>query len=311
MENKAHALAAGAFVLVVTALLVALAVWLGRDSTNRQIFELSPGEAVSGLQPQAAVRFKGVAVGKVIDIGFDPKVRGHVLVRIAVDNSAPVTTSTYATLGFQGVTGLAFVQLDDSGESTTPLRSTDGEPPRIPMRPGMVGRLSEQGTQLLQQLEETTRRMNQLLVPENQKAVLAAVASADQAAQSVRQLAGNVDTLLRTQLDPQRVNLPLLVQEARQTVAEVGRAAQRLNEKGGVVDKLGAGGEALSHSAATLNASTLPRVHRVGDDAARTLQQVRRTVSKLDENPQVLFFGAGPLPPGPGEPGFVAPAPAR
>ena len=32
MENKAHALAAGAFVLVVAALLVALAVWLTRDT---------------------------------------------------------------------------------------------------------------------------------------------------------------------------------------------------------------------------------------------------------------------------------------
>ena len=32
MENKSHALAAGLFVLAVTAMVVALAMWLTRDS---------------------------------------------------------------------------------------------------------------------------------------------------------------------------------------------------------------------------------------------------------------------------------------
>ena len=55
MENKAHALAAGAFVLGLVAVLVALVVWLTRDETKRNVYELSTREAVSGLQPQAMV----------------------------------------------------------------------------------------------------------------------------------------------------------------------------------------------------------------------------------------------------------------
>ena len=61
MENKAHALAAGAFVLVITAL---LAVWLTRDNTQRDLYEMSTSETISGLQPQAPVRFRGVPVGQ-------------------------------------------------------------------------------------------------------------------------------------------------------------------------------------------------------------------------------------------------------
>jgi len=41
MENKAHALAAGAFVLVVTALLIALAAWLMRDKEVFRVYEIS------------------------------------------------------------------------------------------------------------------------------------------------------------------------------------------------------------------------------------------------------------------------------
>ena len=77
MENKAHALAAGAFVLVVAALLAALAVWLTRDSGERNLFELSTRDTISGLQPQAQVRFRGVPVGKVEFIGFDTQDAGQ------------------------------------------------------------------------------------------------------------------------------------------------------------------------------------------------------------------------------------------
>ncbi len=59
------------------------------------------------------MRYKGVAVGKVTDIAFDDVQKGHVLIRIAVDSKAPVsTTGTYAMLGYQGVTGIAHIQLE-------------------------------------------------------------------------------------------------------------------------------------------------------------------------------------------------------
>ena len=172
MENKAHAIAAGAFVLFVSALLVALAAWLTRDTGVQRVFELSTRDSVTGLQPQAPVRFRGVLVGKVIFIGFDTLTPGNVLVRISVDNSAPVSRSTYASLGFQGVTGLAYVQLDDSGESKEPLTSKDDNPPRIPMRPGLLSKLTDQGASILVQLEETSRRVNQLLAPQNQQVMV-------------------------------------------------------------------------------------------------------------------------------------------
>ncbi len=48
MENKSHALAAGIFVIVVTALLAGLAIWLTRDNANYDLYELSTREGVSG-----------------------------------------------------------------------------------------------------------------------------------------------------------------------------------------------------------------------------------------------------------------------
>ena len=85
MENKAHAMAAGIFVVLMSALVLGLAAWLTRDTGVRDTYEISTKETVTGLQAQAPVRFRGVDVGKVSSIGFDPKVAGNVLIRLEVD----------------------------------------------------------------------------------------------------------------------------------------------------------------------------------------------------------------------------------
>jgi phospholipid/cholesterol/gamma-HCH transport system substrate-binding protein len=343
MENKAHAFAAGMFVLVVSALLVALAAWLTRDTGVRRIYQISSAEAVNGLQSQAPVRYRGVAVGKVTAIGFDPRTMGNVLVTIALDDAAPVTRSTYASLGFQGVTGLAFVQLDDSGESKVALDAlTDGAPSRIPMRASLLSKLSDQGVAILGRIEETSMRVNQLLSPANQKDLMATINSFGQAADGVQrlsvrvqQLSGTMDGILNAQLGPDRVNVPQFVQDATgaikslqktaegvdQTVAEFGRTAvefrktateitrlsERLNAQGGVVDKLAEGAGAMATAGSAFNTGTLPRLNRTSEEAARTARQVSRAVSAVGDNPQSLLFGNGVIPPGPGEPGFSFP----
>lgn len=318
MENKAHALAAGAFVVAVTALLVALAWWLTREGGVRQSYELSSRDAVTGLNLQAAVRFKGVPVGKVTGISFDPKTPGNVLVRIAVNTSAPVTRSTYAMLGYQGVTGIAHVQLDDNGTSTEPLVSADGDLPRIPLRPSLVGRITDQGSQVLVQVEEASRRINRLLAPTNQQALMDAIASAGEAAQGFRQLSADLRALLVAPPGVARTSVPELMWTVRGTLetlqatsGEAHLAVKRLNEKGGAVDKLAEGADALARGAGTLNAGTLPRLHRMSDEAARAARQVGRTADHLDRNPQALLYGEGTIAPGPGETGFAAPVPAR
>lgn len=341
MENKAHALAAGIFVIVVSAMLIAMAAWLSRDTGEHRVYEISSPEAVNGLQSQAAVRYKGVAVGKVTSIGFDPEAIGNVLVRVAVAESAPITAATFATLGFQGVTGLAFVQLDDAGVDKTPLVTSAAQPARIPMRPSLFSKLSDQGVAILTRLEQTSERVNLLLAPENQQQLMVTIAGFGEAAASVQKMSGqvqqlsaNMDAILNAQLGPQRVSIPRFVDDATaaiktlqataggidQTVAEFKTTAtaftslaERLNAQGGAVERLTEGAQALTQGAVALteagkafNAGTLPRLNRTSDEATRAARQVQRTLGAVSDNPQSLLYGSGPIPPGPGEPGFRA-----
>ena len=320
MENKAHALAAGAFVLAISALLALLAVWLLRDTSQRDMYEMSTSETVSGLQPQAVVRFRGVPVGKVELIGFDNKVKGNVLIRISIDRGAPVTKSVFATVASQGVTGLGFIQLDDSGESAERLVPNDDDPPRIPLKPGGLDKLLKQSEVIFDQVEQASIKLNLMLAEDNQKRLVVALDSLGQAAGSVSSLSTTLTSILNAQLGPDKVNIPRLVKnldtavvslqdtstKAGAAIAEVGITAKRLNEKGGPLDKLSEGGTALAAGVETFSAATLPKLGAVADETASTMRQLRRTVNAVEDNPQSLIFGNGPPQPGPGEPGFSA-----
>lgn len=319
MENKSHALAAGLFVLVVTALLAGLAVWLTRDNANYEQFELSTRDGVSGLQPQATVRYKGVAVGKVTRIGFDPQVTGNVLIRIAVSEQAPISPTTFAVLGYQGVTGLAHVLLDDAETPYPELPPGPSGLPRLPLKPSPFGKLAEQAPAILSQVDEATRRVNQLLSDNNQQKITEALTHIGQAASSVNTLTQRLDATVAQRLDPALAALPPLASDARKTLqslqqagssvsalaVDLGKTTQRLNVEGGVMDQITIGTQSLARAADQFGSVTLPRVNRAADDTSRAARQLGRAAGGVTDNPQLFIYGSGRIPPGPGEEGFA------
>jgi phospholipid/cholesterol/gamma-HCH transport system substrate-binding protein len=266
---------------------------------------MSTAETISGLQPQATVRFRGVPVGKVERIGFDDKVKGNVLIRVSIDRAAPMMQSTFATVASQGVTGLGFIQLDDNGESAQRLVPNDNDPPRIPLKPGTLDKLLKQSDAIFTQAEQAATRINQLLSRQNEAAINTAVTQLAEAASSINRVAKGLEPTVAT-LPALSTDARAALQSVKAVTDEAGLTARRLNEKGGPLDRLRDGGTALAAGVETFSAATLPKLGEVADETARTMRQLRRTVNAVDDNPQALIFGNGPAVPGPGEAGFSA-----
>ncbi|MBS0467800.1 MAG: MCE family protein [Proteobacteria bacterium] len=322
MENKSHALAAGLFVIIVAALLAGLAMWLTRDQTDYRLYELSSKESVSGLQPQAAVRYKGVAVGKVRSIGFDPQASGNVLIRIAVNTDAPISPTTFATLGYQGVTGLAHVQLDDAGTALPPLpRGPDGLP-RLPLQSSPLSQIAEQGPAIMGQVQDVMARLGSLLGDENQQSFGTALRQLGAAATSMNRLVQRLDNTVATRLDPALAGLPALTQDAQQSLRalrqagastagaadEVRGVLRALQADDGLLTDIRTSTQSLAVAVDRFGRVTLPRVNIAADEAAQAARRLGRTASGISDNPQALIYGPGRGAAGPGEPGFAAPA---
>ncbi|HYD81161.1 MAG TPA: MlaD family protein [Paucimonas sp.] len=301
MENKAHALIAGVFTLVLLAAAVFIALWLNRDRDDYVPYEIATKLSIPGLNPQAAVRYRGLDVGKVDDIVFDPKVPGQILVRMSVKPDTPVTRSTYGTLGYQGVTGIAYVELDDEGTNPERLPSAKGRVARIEMRPSLFDTLQNRGLAILVQTEEITKRLNGLLSDEHQRQMLGAFDKVGKAADEIE--------AIPRQLQPTLAKLPALTSEMQLTLSSVGRLAKEATALTGNLNATAAQLNAPDGPIAKLT-TTLDQAQSemtpLARDARSSLRALNRTLDNLNNQPQSILFGNRGIAPGPGEDGFDA-----
>ncbi len=307
MESKSHALIAGVFAIGLAILAGALALWLGKDEIQRTPYTIATLLKVSGLNIQAAVRYKGIKVGKVTDIDFDGKVPGQLLLSLDIVSDTPITQSTYATLGYQGVTGIAFIELDDDGSQPAAIVRDPKLGARIPLRPGLLQEVEKHGIAILNQTEELSKRLNALLDQENRASLTNTVKQIGKTAAAWEALPAKLDPVLN--------NLPQTIAQAREsalafkqfsdnaknTSSNLNQVLSNLQSEQSSIGRLSKNLEQISQS---LQFETLPAMHNVILDAGGTLRSINRSTENFNERPQSLLFGPKPIPPGPGEAGF-------
>ncbi|MEO8838619.1 MAG: MlaD family protein [Herbaspirillum sp.] len=314
MENKSHALIAGLFTILLVAAAILLSMWFNRDRVVRIPYELATKISVPGLNPQATVRYRGLTIGKVDDIIFDPKVPGQILIHISVNPDTPITQSTYAMLGYQGVTGIAYIQLDDDGTKPTRVSSSKNKLARIEMRASLFDSLQTKGLSILTETEQLTRSFNQLLSPENQQTIVTAFTNVSRAANDLG--------AIPKQLQPTLAQLPALSKQLDQTLAAVSTLAQDVSRLSTNLNTLTSALQAPNGTLADLSQTinqvgttadrfaydTLPRFNALSSDARNSMRNLNQKVDQFTRRPQSILFGAPQPQPGPGEAGFVAPA---
>ncbi|NRG17983.1 MCE family protein [Rhizobiales bacterium] len=132
METRANYIAIGAFVFAVIVAAFVFIYWLGISSNgtkNVNIKVIFPG-AVTGLSTGGQVLYNGIKIGDVGSLEFNPRDPKVVVATLRVDPNAPLRKDTKATLGFQGLTGVAYVELS-GGTPTSPslFETADEEEP--------------------------------------------------------------------------------------------------------------------------------------------------------------------------------------
>ena len=308
MENKAYALAAGLFTLLLGIGVLLAAMWFSGETYEKAYYVLESKYPVTGLNAQAYVRYRGVDIGKVTDIRFDPKDTRIILVDVAIDSSLTLTKSAFAELRYQGVTGLSFVQLDDPATSTERLPPTSEEGSvRIPVKESLFASLADTATQVLADAREVMKRVNTLMSDDNQlqitkslQAVEAATRQLSSVAQSLEPAAKNSEALVA---DARRTfqSADRLLGELATTNRDLAKRLEAIERVAGSAEKAGTSVAALVDSVST---ETVPRINSLADELARTSRSLDRLATSLKEQPQSLIFGRKSGTPGPGEPGF-------
>lgn len=155
----------GVFVALVLAagvgiLIFFVGVTLGEETKSYTVyFE----QSITGLTPGSQVTLNGVRVGEVYTIGVDPENVERVIVTLSVKEETPVKVDTKAFLSSQGITGLKYVDLQESTHKAAGLPADSV----IPTGKGLLDRLTERADGVTDSTDQIMKQVGKLVRDEN------------------------------------------------------------------------------------------------------------------------------------------------
>jgi phospholipid/cholesterol/gamma-HCH transport system substrate-binding protein len=223
MYERTNYLAVGIFVLLGGIVLLAVGFWVGGvgqtvpTSRYTVIFERD----VNGLSEGSPVRYMGVDVGQVTTIQLFHAERTAIEVRIEVASTTPVDSGTYASLGYQGITGVAFINLAADPGTHGQLVATAGQAyPRIRTRDVGIAALLNSGPETLARVNSLLDNAGLVLDEKNRRAATQILENLEQVTTALAQHRGEFAAL------PGRMNESLdRLQDTLELAAELTAAA--------------------------------------------------------------------------------------
>ncbi|MEQ1773098.1 MAG: MlaD family protein [Burkholderiales bacterium] len=318
MESRAHAIVAGLFTVLLGISVVLAALWFSRENYDHVTYVLESKHSVSGLNPQAPVRLRGVQIGKVQSIEFDDENPGSILITILVKGGSRITRGTFAQLGAQGITGTSYVMLEDDGKQPAFLPPSTDKADRIAVKRALFDEIANSGQEILFQVSKVAKQLEMLLSEPNQVQLVGAIGS-------VRSMSERIGVLAKS-LEPGAKDLPALAGDARKTMASadaalrelapalqeakavltsVDKFAREYAQRADALDRVAKSAEQIGNATQSVAGDITPRANVLLEEIARNSRNLDRLLSELNEQPAGLVFGRSPARPGPGEPGYT------
>jgi len=269
IENKARL----AFAAVLLLAAVAGAGWYLLAGSRYTIYQIVTRDPVSGLIADAPVEFHGVDVGKVKGVEL---IDSHsVRILLNVEDGAPVTKATVATittrgLAARGFTGYVYVSLEDVLTESGTLVASPGERyPAIPLMPPQSVALDVAISNMNDNVEFISERLRKVL---DDRTVASLKVSVEQLQRVTKTLADHNDKLTALIVNGERASQQLqpLLETSKDTLRE-------------------------------LNTQILPEAHKTLTSLDNLSTGLTGFATKINRDPSIIVRGAAPPPLGPGE----------
>lgn len=292
METKAHHALVGFFAVFLILAGGFFALWLGQTTFDREYayYDVVFDGPVRGLRDSSEVRFNGIQVGEVTDIGLDPQNPNRVIARIRLLAETPVRVDSSAQLEPQGLTGLSYIQISGGTSEAQRLQGTvRGDPPRIYAQQAQIESLVAGGEDALMAARLALVQVTELLSEANLERVASTIENLEEITERlagedamVEDLRSAIRTLEATAID---------VGAAARSLEIFGRDATRLANNELTQASVDVSQAALEIDLAGRQAQELmttlqPAIERLSNEGAdeltRTMEDLRRLIGTLD-----------------------------
>ena|SRR5690606_10715394 len=295
METRAHHVLIGLFTVLVVAVGLLFALWLGKTSTDEAYneYEVVFQEAVTGLSKGSAVEYSGIRIGDVMALWLDPLDPRKVRARIRVASTAPIKEDTRARLAITGITGTAIIQLHGGSPQSLPLQTNADDLAVIVADPSPISKLMEGGEDLMTNITRLLDQANRMFSEANIDRIAQTLAHIEQTTGSVagqREVLGQTLEQLNATLQASTSLLQnaneLVDSQGRTTLTHASQAMAALARSSQQIESL------LADNRESMDAG-LRGVAELGptlDDLREAMGSLRAFTRQLEENPAGYLF---------------------
>lgn len=300
MEAKTNYTLVGVAVLILIGGLVAAMLWLtiGFNQKKYVTYTVYMHEAASGLTKDAPVKYNGVQVGYVKEIKLNQNDPRQVEIHIDIEAGTPITTSTFATLNAQGITGVSYVGLSASTPDLTPLEKMPGEPyPVIPSKPSVFNQLDSILKRVSEDMGTVSTEAKRIFNEQNAKHITHILSNMDHFSKDLERNGKNVNIFMDNLAKTSR-NFPHMLDELRVGISKFNTMAASLSKAGNSVSNTMSSGkntlDKISQEALPPAVILLRRLNTISAN-------LEKVSSEMRQNPAVVIRGSKAPQPGPGE----------
>ncbi len=287
MERNVNYVMVGVIVLMTLAGIAVFASWVigGLDQNRYKYYTVIFTNAVSGLNINSPVEYKGVRVGQVTDIVLDPLRPNIVQVNMKVKEKTPVQSYTDVSLGIQSITGLSRIELDTPlGEHEPPEKIAEFPYPVLQGNSRQLGKLLEDLPEIAAKILSISQKIDATLDEQTIKDIRAS-------SHNVRELSEELKKLMSDK-NIQRIEHILdNAETASEDFAKVGEKVTRTAEEIEVLaNKLGDAVESGQEEFGTLTRKSVDQILGLVQDGRKMASEIRDLADALEENPSQLLY---------------------
>jgi phospholipid/cholesterol/gamma-HCH transport system substrate-binding protein len=316
METKANYFLVAVFSIVVCALALGFFYWVGRfgDTRETSLLEIRVPGSVTGLDAKSPVFFNGLKVGDVKRLFIDSTNPDAVIVQTEIDATTPITRSTKATLAFELLAGQARIELT-GGKAYEPKLLEEAEKEdtiaRMDVDPSSLKTLVQTAQDWIDRVDKATTATEKY-VAQTRGPLLASIRQAKEFTDRLANSTNMID-----EYGQRARSLGDIMNDTRDVISRVNKASIRVDETLAKVDKqlsdekdsvaseirtklqsyqaqakdLNTRLVAIVNNIANLTGDRLRDAQKFVSQSRRTVRQIDRSVSEIEDNPRQYFFG--------------------
>ena len=257
-------------------------------------------ESVQGLQVDSIVKYRGVDVGRVREIGVAPD-RRLVEVVMKIDANNFSVSGVAARLTLAGITGIVYVELDRTKPNESSMAPKDFRPPYpvIPSAPSDIKQIEATINDVLNNLkqidfkgisDQLTKTANSIDVFVSGDRTSRIMANLGKASANLVSLTERIDTMMSDgSVSDVVLGARDTLREARAVIAQVKKEIDdmKLAQTAGKVNRL------VEDTSGRVQ-TTMTEVEITAETIRRAADSLEALIDRLNNDPSLLIFGRPP-----------------